>query len=323
VRVRIESCDVTDAAALGEVINSLTEGGTQLCGIYHLAGQVDDATLSTLTLDQLQRVIRPKVLGAWNLHTLTQAMPLDCFVMFSSVASLFGTAGQGNYAAANAFLDALAHQRRAQGLAALSINWGPWAEAGMAARLGEEAARRRAADGIGDIAPEAGLRMMERLLSDQGVTQAMVSPIDWRKFLAGGARPFFETVGERRRPQVESDVSSRLDVLSRLKESPPDKRQLVLTTYVATQVAKAVGLASADVISPDQRFMDLGIDSLIAIDLRNRLQSNLGLDIPLQNLAGTTSLAQLVSLLLEQLTLASIATALPGRIGEDMEEMAL
>jgi myxalamid-type polyketide synthase MxaB len=187
----------------------------------------------------------------------------------------------------------------------------------MAARLGEEAARRRAAQGIGDIAPEAGLRMMERLLSDQGVTQAMVSPIDWRKFLAGDARPFFETVGERRRPQVESDV------LSRLKESPPDKRQLVLTSYVATQVAKAVGLASADVISPDQRFMDLGIDSLIAIELRNRLQSNLGVDIPLQNFAGATSLAQLVSLLLEQLTLASIATALPGRIGEDMEEMAL
>jgi acyl carrier protein len=295
----------------------LTEGGTQLGGVYHLAGQVDDATLSTLTLDQLHRVIRPKLLGAWNLHRLTQGMPLDCFVMFSSVASLFGTAGQGNYAAANAFLDALAHQRRAQGLAALSINWGPWAEAGMAARLGEEAARRRAADGIGDIAPEAGLRMMERLLSDQGVTQAMVSPIDWRKFLAGGARPFFETVGERRRPQVESDV------LSRLKQSPPDKRQLVLTSYVATQVAKAVGLASADVISPDQRFMDLGIDSLIAIELRNRLQSNLGVDIPLQNFVGATSLAQLVSLLLEQLTLASVATALPGRIGEDMEEMTL
>jgi acyl carrier protein len=321
VRVRVDSCDVTDAAALGEVINSLTEGGTQLGGVYHLAGQVDDATLSTLTLDQLHRVIRPKLLGAWNLHRLTQGMPLDCFVMFSSVASLFGTGGQGNYAAGNAFLDALAHQRRAQGLPALSINWGPWAEAGMAARLGEEAARRRAAHGIGDIAPEAGLRMMERLLSDQGVTQAMVSPIDWRKFLAGGARPFFETVGERRRPEVESDVES--DVLRRLKESPADKRQLVLTSYVATQVAKAVGLASADEISSDQRFMDLGIDSLIAIELRNRLQSNLGVDIPLQNLAGAISLAQLVSLLLEQLTLASVATALPGTIGEDMEEMAL
>ena len=227
------------------------------------------------------------------------------------------TSRQANYAAANAFLDALAHQRRAQGLPALSINWGPWGEAGMAARLGEEAARRRAAHGIGDIAPEAGLRVMERLLCDGGAIQAMVSPMDWRKFLARGAPPFFETVGERRRPEVECDV------LSRLKESPPDKRQLVLTTYVATQVAKAVGLASAEVISPDQRFVDLGIDSLIAIELRNRLQSNLGVDIPLQNFAGATSLAQLVSLLLEQLTLASIATALPGRIGEEMEEMAL
>ena len=317
VRVRVESCDVTNAAALSEVINSLTEGGTQLCGVFHLAGLVDDATLSTLTLDQLHRVIRPKLLGAWNLHRLTQGMPLDCFVMFSSVASLLGTAGQGNYAAANAFLDALAHQRRAQGLPALSINWGPWTEAGMAARLGEEAARRRAANGIDDITPEAGLRAMERLLSDRGTIQAMISPIDWRKFLAGGARPFFETVGKRRRPQADSDV------LSRFKESPPDKRELALTTYVATQVAKAVGLASADLISPNQQFMDLGIDSLIAIELRNRLQSNLGVDIPLQNFSGATSLVQLVSLLLKQLTLASVATALPDRIGEEMEEMAL
>src|SRR5277367_1222125 len=187
----------------------------------------------------------------------------------------------------------------------------------MAARLGGEAAQRRAANGIGDIAPEAGLRAMERLLSDRGAIQAMVSPMVWRKFLAGDARPFFETVGKRREPQVESDL------LSRLKEGPPDQRRLLLTTYLATQVAKAVGLASSDVISPDQAFMDLGFDSLIAIELRNRLQSNLGVDIPLQNFAGATSLAQLVSLLLEQLTLASVATALPGRIGEQMEEMTL
>jgi myxalamid-type polyketide synthase MxaB len=316
-QVEVVQADIASLERVRTLIRVADRQDLPLRGIVHAAGVLRDRLLQEMSWEDMQEVLSPKVNGAWNLHLASRACPLDFFLCFSSTASTLGSAGQGNYAAANAFLDALAHQRRAQGLPALSINWGPWAEAGMAARLGEEAARRRAAQGIGDIAPEAGLRMMERLLSDQGVTQAMVSPIDWRKFLAGDARPFFETVGERRRPQVESDV------LSRLKESPPDKRQLVLTSYVATQVAKAVGLASADVISPDQRFMDLGIDSLIAIELRNRLQSNLGVDIPLQNFAGATSLAQLVSLLLEQLTLASIATALPGRIGEDMEEMAL
>jgi myxalamid-type polyketide synthase MxaB len=316
-QVEVVQADIASLEQVRTLIGVADRQDLPLRGIVHAAGVLRDRLLQEMSWEDMQEVLSPKVDGAWNLHLASRACPLDFFLCFSSTASTLGSAGQGNYAAANAFLDALAHQRRAQGLPALSINWGPWAEAGMAARLGEEAARRRAAHGIGDMTPEAGLRVMERLLSDRGAIQAMVSPIDWRKFLAGGARPFFETVGEHRRPQVESDV------LSRLKESPPDQRQLVLTTYVATQVAKAVGLASADVISPDQRFMDLGIDSLIAIELRNRLQSNLGLDIPLQNLAGTTSLAQLASLLLEQLTLARVATALPGRIGEDMEEMAL
>jgi myxalamid-type polyketide synthase MxaB len=269
-QVEVVQADITSLEQVRTLIGVADRQDLPLRGIVHAAGVLRDRLLQEMSWEDMQEVLGPKVDGAWNLHLASRACPLDFFVCFSSTASTLGSAGQANYAAANAFLDALAHQRRAQGLPALSINWGPWAEAGMAARLGEEAARRRAANGIGDIAPEAGLRVMERLLSDRGVIQAMVSPMDWRKFLARGGRPFFETVGERRRPEVESDV------LSRLQESPPDQRRLVLTTYVATQVAKAVGLASADAIGPDQRFMDLGIDSLIAIELRNRLQSDLG-----------------------------------------------
>ena len=316
-QVEVLQADITSLEQVRTLIGLAHRQDLPLRGIVHAAGVLRDRLLPAMSWEDIQQVLGPKVDGAWNLHLASRACPLDFFVCFSSTASTLGSAGQANYAAANAFVDALAHQRRAVGLPALSINWGPWAEAGMAARLGEEAARRRAAHGIGDIAPDAGLRAMERLLSDREAIQATVSPIDWRKFLAGNARPFFETVGESRRPPVDSDV------LSRLKESQPDKRHSILTAYVATQVAKAVGLPSADMIGPDQRFMDLGIDSLIAIELRNRLQSNLGVVIPLQNFAGATSLAQLVSLLLEQLTLASVATPLPGRIGEEMEEMAL
>ena len=316
-QVEVVEADITSPEQVQTLIGSAHRQDLPLCGIVHAAGVLRDHLLKAMSWEDMQQVLAPKVDGAWNLHLASRACPLDFFVCFSSTASTLGSAGQANYAAANAFLDALAHQRRAQGLPALSINWGPWAEAGMAARLGEEAARRRAANGIGDIAPEAGLQVMERLLSDPGAIQAMVSPIDWRKFLAGGTRPFFEAIGENHRPQPESDV------LSQLKESPSDQRRLVLTAYVATQVARAVGLASADHIDPDQRFINLGIDSLIAVELRNRLQANLGLDIPLQHLAGPTTLAQLVTLMLQKLTLASVATALPGRIGEEMEEMAL
>jgi acyl carrier protein len=316
-QVEVVEADITSLERVQNLIGTAHRQDLPLRGIIHAAGVLRDRLLNAMSWEDMQQVLAPKVDGAWNLHLASRACPLDFFVCFSSKASTLGSAGQGNYAAANAFLDALAHQRRAQGLPALSINWGPWAEAGMAARLGEEAAQRRAAHGIGDIAPEAGLRVMERLLSDRGAIQAMVSPMDWRKFLAGDASPFFEAIGESRRPQLESDV------LSRLKESPPDQRRLVLTTYVAAQVAKAVGLASADAINPEQRFMDLGIDSLIAIELRNRLQANLGVDIPLQNLAGPTSMAQLVSLLLEQLALARVATVIASRIEEEMEEMAL
>jgi myxalamid-type polyketide synthase MxaB len=269
-QVEVVQADIASLEQVQTLIGAAHRQDLPLRGIVHAAGVLRDRLLQEMSWEDMQEVLGPKVDGAWNLHLASRAYPLDFFVCFSSTASTLGSAGQANYAAANAFLDALAHQRRAQGLPALSINWGPWAEAGMAARLGQEAAKRRAAHGIGDIAPEAGLRAMERLLSDPRAIQAMVSPMDWGKFLAGGARPFFEAVGESRRLQVESDV------VSRLKESPPDQRRLVLTTYVATQVAKAVGLPSADGIDPDQRFMDLGIDSLIAIELRNRLQTDLG-----------------------------------------------
>ncbi|MGA7926494.1 MAG: SDR family NAD(P)-dependent oxidoreductase, partial [Candidatus Sulfotelmatobacter sp.] len=315
--VEVVQCDITSPEQVRNLISTAGERGLPLRGIVHAAGVLRDRLLNEMSWEDMQQVLGPKVEGAWNLHVASRACPLDFFVCFSSTAATLGAVGQANYAAANSFLDVLAHHRRAQGLPALSINWGPWAERGMAARLGEEAARRRAANGIGDIAPEAGLRVMERLLSDPGATQAMVSPMDWRKFSLGSARPFFEALADDHRPTAGSEV------LRRLQESPPDKRRLVLTTYVATQVAKAVGLGSPDTIGPDQRFVDLGIDSLIAIELRNRLQSDLGVDIPLQTFAGATSLGQLVSLLLEQLTLASVATALPGRIGEEMEEIAL
>jgi acyl transferase domain-containing protein/acyl carrier protein len=269
-QVEVIQADIASVEGVKTLVAVADRQDLPLRGIVHVAGVLRDRRLSEMSWEDMQQVLRPKVEGAWNLHLASRGCPLDFFVCFSSMASTLGSAGQANYAAANAFLDTLAYHRRAAGLPCLTINWGPWGEGGMAARLGAEAGRRRAANGIGDIAPETGLRVLDRLLSDQDAIQVMVAPIDWQRFLTSGVRPFFEAVAESSGPKAESYV------LSQLRESAPDKRRCVLTTYVAARVAKAVGLASGSAVGPDQRFMELGIDSLVAIELRNRLQADLG-----------------------------------------------
>ena len=152
---------------------------------------LDDGILREQTRERFDRVMGSKMHGAWYLHELTRDDPLDHFVLFSSAASLVGSPGQGNYAAANAFLDALAHQRRWEKRPALSVNWGAWAEVGMAARLSEAEGRRLAAAGLGAIEPTKGLRTLEQLITD-GSTQAGVMPIDWPKFferIPAGSEP--------------------------------------------------------------------------------------------------------------------------------------
>src|SRR5262249_19014217 len=151
---------VASQQAVGKMIAIAHQQDRPLRGVAHLAGALRDRTLDDLTWENMQEVLNAKVNGAWNLHLATSECPLDFFLCFSSTASAFGSPGQANYAAANAFLDALAHHRSALGLPALTINWGPWAERGMAARLGAEAIARRLANGIADISPDAGLVVM-------------------------------------------------------------------------------------------------------------------------------------------------------------------
>ena len=162
-----------------------------LRGIFHLAGVLDDGVLREQTRERFDRVMAAKVLGAWHLHELTRDLPLDLFVLFSSAAALLGSPGQGNYAAANAFLDALAHHRRWEKRPALSVNWGSWAEVGMAARLHETEGRRWAAAGVGWIEPARGLQTLEQLIAEERA-QAGVLPIDWPKFferIPAGSEP--------------------------------------------------------------------------------------------------------------------------------------
>ncbi|MDY6988819.1 MAG: SDR family NAD(P)-dependent oxidoreductase [Thermodesulfobacteriota bacterium] len=249
-----------------------------LAGIIHAAGIVDDALLIRQDLKGFKRVMAPKVDGAWNLHEGTRDMPLDFFVLFSSVASLLGSTGQGNYGAANAFMDALAHFRHTQGLPALTINWGAWAKIGMAAAMGEREQARLVSQGVGSIPPDEGLNMLERLMG-QDVPQVGVLPVTWSKFMEQfhhGASPMFL---EAFLPASESEGALWTQpsfMVKELKKTAPEKRRSVLEDHVRIQVAETLGMESPEEIDLHVGLFDVGIDSLMAVDLKSRLESSLG-----------------------------------------------
>ena len=176
-RIAIEKCDVSDEAELAASLNRISRSMLPLRGIVHAAGVLDDGMLEQQTWSRFEGVMAPKVRGAWNLHRLTLSSKLDFFVLFSAAATLIGSPGQSNYAAANAFMDGLAHHRKAMGLPALSIDWGAWAEAGMAARLSKKDAERWTERGLRPIQLDEGMaKLGEMLFSSRA--QIVAAPID-------------------------------------------------------------------------------------------------------------------------------------------------
>ncbi len=252
------------------------------------SGVLDDGVLRQQSLERFWRVMAPKVQGAWNLHTLTlerclrraslrEATPtptLDFFVCFSSISSLIGSAGQGNYAAANAFMDALAHYRQALGLPGLSINWGPWSQVGMAANLDSRNQNRIQTNGIGTIAPQQGLTMLEQLLN-QSSAQVAVIPINWSEFLSKSSfrSPFFANFTQTVKKLEQSDFRTRLE------RANVSDRQPLLIEHISSQVAKVLG-RNLSTLEIEQGFFELGMDSLTAVELRNRLQNSLKCSVP-------------------------------------------
>ncbi|AUX31980.1 MULTISPECIES: type I polyketide synthase [Sorangium] len=275
-RVAAIRADVADAAALGEALAALTAGGCPLRGVVHAAEALEDGVLLQQSADRFARVLRPKAEGAWNLHLCTRSLDLDFFVLFSSGASLLGVEAQGNYAAANAFLDALAHHRRAAGLPALSVNWGAWAGTALAEALERQALRWHGARGAGVIAPAEGLRWLERLVAS-GAIQAAVLPIDASRRAEPadhGAVPalFAELSREARAPEAEA----RPDLRARLAQVAPGARRAMVAELVQGEVDRVLGMDPSQKAPPQRGFFDMGMDSLMAVELKNRLQRSVG-----------------------------------------------
>ncbi len=275
VQVEVFAGDVSRESEVTRVLAQVAGRMPALRGVVHAAGVLRDGLLQKQEWRAFEEVLAPKVAGACNLHRATQDHELDFFVMFSSIASWFGAEGQSSYAAANAFLDALARARQGRGLPAMSINWGPWSEVGMALSAdAKEHARRR---GVAPLSPEQGTRMLGRLLGSSA-SQVGVVAVDWDTFArsqqVGRTSPLL-------RDWMRHDDSSASSALrQRLDESSPTEVREILTGVVLSEVCAVLGLDPANPPAPSQGFFALGMNSLLALDLKNRLQTCLGQRLP-------------------------------------------
>jgi NAD(P)-dependent dehydrogenase (short-subunit alcohol dehydrogenase family)/acyl carrier protein len=283
VSVRVFRADVSRTDELAGVLNTIEATMPTLKGVLHLAGVLDDAMLSEQTRQRFRAAGLAKVDGAWNLHQLTQGAPLDFFVLFSSMASLVSMPGQGSYAAANVFLDALAHYRRSLGRPALCVNWGPWGEVGHAAtEYGREAHARLDQLGINSIAPQSGLRLLAALMS-RGETQVAVARVNWAKLFradaaAAALSPLLSEQAGGRRPAAEQ--AEEPELLKTLRALPRTERHEALTAFLSDMLGRALRLKGSEPLATRRGLFELGLDSIIALQLKSQLELSLGRTFP-------------------------------------------
>ncbi|MFG2197183.1 beta-ketoacyl reductase, partial [Streptomyces sp. NPDC048639] len=289
--VEVAAVDVADRDQLAAAIETVPTDHP-LTAVVHTAGIVDDGVVASLTPERLAHVMRPKADAAVHLHELTRGADLSAFVVFSSVAGTLGSAGQANYAAANAFLDAFAATRRSSGLPATSLAWGPWAPgAGMTADLTEADLRRMARGGMRPLTPEQGLELLDTAGLVAGAApahRALLLPVhlDLRTLRAHAEavppllRGLVRAPARRAAETAAAGAAPQQDLGAMLAALAPADREQYLVDLVCAQAAATLGHASADEIEPDQAFKELGFDSLTAVELRNRLNAATRLRLP-------------------------------------------
>ncbi|MEV4631599.1 type I polyketide synthase [Micromonospora sp. NPDC049523] len=301
----IVACDVADRSALAAVLAELP-AQVRLSAVVHTAGVLDDGVLAALTPDQLARVLRPKVDAAWHLHELTREHPLSAFVLYSSVAGLLGTAGQGNYCAANTFLDALAQHRQAHGLPATSLAWGLWAEASsITSHLAEVDRQRMARVGLLPLAVDEAMPLFDLAVTTGAPVVAVtrLDPTALRGPVDAHPAPLRSLVRRPARPTGAGTAAAPAGptLAQRLADLTVAERRETLTDLVRARVAMVLGHADPDDVDPTRAFQELGFDSLTAIELRNQLSTATGLRLPATLVFDYPSPAALAGYLLDQI----------------------
>ncbi|MFB1483790.1 type I polyketide synthase [Corallococcus sp. RDP092CA] len=328
--VRLEAADVGDATRMGSILEDVAATLPPLRGVIHAAGVTGEAyrDLQEATARGLSSTLHPKVGGAWVLHRHTRKQPLDFFIAFSSASSIWGSRGQAHYAAANSFLDALAHERRAQGLPALTVNWGLLAGGGMVDAGFDQWLKQT---GLEALTPEQGFTAMAHLVG-AGAVQATVARVDWARFKplynVRKQRPLLaelEDAAPVAAPRAEKQGSA---TLRRLREAPAGERQPLLVGYLQEQVARAL-LLQPEQLDLEQPLSNLGLDSLMAFELRSRVKSDLEVDVALVDFLEAGDVTTLAARVLARLPEArashdasasrpTSAAAAPEAIPEDL-----
>lgn len=329
-QVSVCQANVCNQSEIARILEQIGSSSFPLKGIIHAAGVLDDGILLQQTWERFIRVMEPKIIGTWNLHELTQNQPLDFFVCFSSLAAVMGSPGQSNYVAANAFMDALVNYRSALQLPGLSINWGLWSTKGMAANLNSQHQNQLAAQGLGKITPAQGLQALEDLLF-QDVTQVAVFPVNWSRFFnqfpPGMLPPLLLDLVDQQQSKGGKPVLERqIELLSQLQNASANDRLNFLINYLKSRIARVLGRSSSLQLASDLSLNELGLDSLMAIELKNCISVELDVDIQMQKLIEGISIEELASTLSEQLLVTNLTQneILPlNNLNENIEEVTI
>jgi len=278
--IHIFSGDISIEADIINILDQIHTSLPPLRGVIHAAGILDDGVLQHISWERFTQVMAPKVKGAWYLHQLTQNLSLDFFVCFSSMASLLGSPGQGNYAAANAFMDALAHYRRRLGLPGLSINWGAWSQAGMATRVASQYQSRWKTSGISFITPEQGLQILEELLLNQSKPQVGVLPADWsiltKQWSLGYPNSLLSELLKQDKLEQQPAIKQKnnQEILEKLKAATETEFQEILQKYLLSLVANTLQINLSEIPS-QTNLIEMGMDSLMTMEIVNQLSQDL------------------------------------------------
>ncbi|MBF0396014.1 MAG: SDR family NAD(P)-dependent oxidoreductase [Desulfobacterales bacterium] len=276
-----EQADVSYELEMSELISRISKALPPIKGVIHSAGVIDDGALIHQNWERFKKVIHPKVLGAWNLHRLTKDMALDFFIMCSSMASLLGSKGQSNYAAANSFLDGLAHYRRKQGLSAVSINWGPWDQTRMVSNVKSNLSLQ----GIILVKQEEYLLALEKILM-LGASQMGVMRCDWNqmvKRIPDSKKVFFSDLTGKR-TGLEGKNAKLIGLCNQIITVELSERKKIITDYLSQTLKELSGIDDFSDLEETSSLQSLGVDSLMAVELRSRIKDDLNVEIPIVEL---------------------------------------
>ncbi|HEY2343847.1 MAG TPA: beta-ketoacyl reductase [Chthoniobacteraceae bacterium] len=308
--VQVVAADIGTPNDVDRLFTEIKRGENPLRGVFHLAMVIDDTPLASLTPERMLSVFGPKAQGAWLLHEVTRKMKLDCFVMFSSVSSIFGNPAQGNYSAANAFIDSLAHHRQALGLPALTVNWGVLGGEGYVAR-NERVADFLARQGTMAISPSEATSLLESFLR-AGSAQVIAIRVDWskwRQFFRGmQANPLLERIFAAL--GSEESTGSTKDWRSRIDAAAPSEKQAVISQAVREAVGSVLRV-KPDSLRDDQPLTDLGLDSLMGVEIESSLEATIGVALPPTSLVRARTIGQIALLIANHIGGPAPGTAEP------------